>query len=956
MCSLLNTINKYAITIIALLFVSFTSQASALSQALKQDQEVYLGKLKNGLTYYIKRNTKPEKKVEIRLVVKAGSIDEDEDQKGAAHFVEHLAFDGSKNFPSKNLIDTLRSIGIEYGSDLNASTFHDRTVYILPLPNNTQEDLQLAFTVLNDWMQHISFDKVEIERERSILKEETRLRKSGADRRVFNNLLPKMLGDSKYFRHEPNAEFKSIDSITPDALIRYYQQWYRPDNMAIIIVGDIDVEQGLKLIHQSFDEIPKPNGFIKKRKISTADFEKNTGFVFQDEELVQEKFLVFAAPREYSRTTTMKDLKQSVVSDLFRQMVNKRLDSLTYKNDPPYIGSGFFDFDYIPNHGWDYLAVVPNNKGRRFAFEALWKEILRINQFGFKQDELEYQKKNTISNIRQQLSEIKNVESSTIIDNIINSYLYGDILISSSQRLQYEAQLLPSITLKDFEKKARHFFSKKSNLTTAFFHSGRENEIKLDSAEILRFIEEVRKTKNQLRPWAQEKPRTSLMKHPPTAGKILEESVPDEFGLSKFILSNGIEVWHKETDFKENQVVFHIEKQGGTSSTTDEDYLSAKYAATILYPLGVADLNSTQLTEVLVGKQYQLNAATNDYDFRFSGTSTPDDLETALQELFLRITSPHADQAKFEARIGNISKQISGYEASPDAQFFNTLNKIFYGNHPRTPRNPTVSEIKKFSLNRMLEDYRKNVDNFNDAKATFIGNIKREQLKKLILNYLATLPSKSTPPIVEDMHLEPRKGEYLEEVEVGNDTRAYVYISLFGDTTYSRLARTQFFMLNDILKIRINKVLREKLGLIYSESVDPDFFRTPKQAFWINIILPCAPENVTKVVAAVREELKLLRDELVLDEELVQVKKKFQVDHDVSIKSNEIWAERTLEAAKYNTPIAEFIDAPARFWSVTPTQIRATAQQYYSLDNMITVIRRPKTTQNKEAQKTEINN
>ncbi len=966
--SLSNKFNPLLVVIIVLSCASLTTHASTLNQhlnkqvpitqvpitqvpitqPLKRDQSTHVGKLKNGLTYYIQQNLKPERKVEIRLVVKAGSIDEDEDQKGAAHFVEHLAFDGSQHFPNKNLVDTLRSVGIEYGNDLNASTFHDRTVYILPLPNNTQENLQLAFTVLNDWAQHLSFDKDEIERERSILKEETRLRKSGADHRVLNKLLPHMLGDSQYFKHEPNAAFESIDNITPGALKRYYQRWYRPDNMAIIIVGDIDVERGLKLIHQTFDDIPKPSGAIEKPKYPNTSFKRNTAFAFEDDELSEEKIVVFQAPYEYSSTTTLKDLRDGLVFDIFRQMVNKRLSSIAHRSDSPYLSSGFFNFDYIPNHGWKYFSVIPNKQGRKRALEALWKEVLRINKFSFSEDELEYQKKSIASNIQKQLGDTKSIESSTIIANIIESYLYGDTLVSSSQLLQYQADLLGSITLKDFEARARNFFSGKSKLTTALFHNGKELDTKLDSKAILKINKQARNAKNQLRPWVQEITRTRLMEHPPAAGQILKESGPDEFGISKFTLSNGIEVWHKETDFKQNQIVFRLEKQGGASSAKEDNYLSAKYAATILYPLGLADLNPVQLAAVLVGKQYTLSATTSDYEFGFNGTSTPDDLEAALQELFLRITTPRRDQALFQTSVANWEKQMTGYQASPEAQFFDSLNKIYFGSHPRTPRLLSASDLKQFSLDKMLEDYRMNVDNFNGAKATFVGNIKREHLKRLILNYLATLPSKATPSVLEDMQLEPQKGSHLEEVEVGSDSKAYVYISLYGDTAYSRIARTQFFMLNEILKIRINKTLREKLGLIYSESVDPNFFRKPKQGFWINIILPCAPENITKVVEAVNQELKLLREELVLDEEILQVKKKYQADHDMEIKSNSDWAENTLEAAQYNTPIGEFVYAPARFWSVTPNKIREAAQQFYSLENMTTVIRRPKTTPSKE--------
>ena len=939
---------NFSLVLIVLISLSSTAFCSTTTHPLRADPKVTTGSLENGLTYYIQRNAKPEKHVELRLVVKAGSIDEDEDQKGAAHFVEHLAFDGSKNFPNKTLVDSLRSIGVEFGNDLNASTFHNRTIYKLPIPNNTQEDLRIAFTVLKDWMQDLSFPESEIDKERAVLKEETRLRRNGAERRIFDRLLPHMLGHSKYLKHEPSAAFESIDNITPAALMRYYRQWYRPDNMAIIIVGDIEVKQALNLVRDHFKDIPKPRSALNRRKPLTVGFKQNTAFAFQDDELTQEKFLLFGAPNEYTRTTTEEDLRDNLIFDIFQQMINKRLTSLVRKSDPPFAGSVFSDFDYLPNHSWRYLAVVPNHKGPWSALQSLWREVVRINQFGFTQAELDYQKKNTAADLKKQLGEIANIESPTIVENMIESYLYGDTLLSASQLLKYQTQILTSITLNDFKSRAKKFFNEQTKLTTAFLQNTKDEASKLDSTSILQRSKEFRNSKQQLQRWVQETSRTKLMERPPIPGYIVEETGPDEFAISKFKLSNGIEVWHKETEFKANEVKFLMRKQGGTALASDDQYFSARYAASMLYSLGLADLDQTQVTEVLAGKQYQLDVTTGDYDLTFAATSTTGDLEAALQELYLRITSPHADQTLFNAGMKNLEKQIADYQVSPEIQFYNLQNKIIFGDHPRTPRFLSADELRKFSLDQMLHNYKINVDNFNGAKATFVGNIKRKKLKELIVTYLATLPSKSTPPDMGKIHLEPRKGEYIEEIEIGYDNRALVNISLFGDSTYSRLSRTQFYMLNDVLKIRINKILREKLGLIYSESIDPDFTRKPKEGFWINIVLPCAPENANKVVDAIRHELKNLREELILEEEISQVKKKYQAEHDTNIKSNSEWADRTLEAAEYNTSVAEFIYAPNRFLSVTATQLRDAARQYYSLENMITLIRRPKPTPSRD--------
>lgn len=948
--------NEFASSFLCLfVLIAFTLPAHSinLKQHLKQDSKVHVGKLENGLSYYIQQNQKPAKQVELRLVVKAGSIDEDEDQKGAAHFVEHLAFDGSKHFPNKSLIDTLRSLGIAFGEDLNASTYHDRTVYILPLPNNSEEDLKLALTVLKDWMRDISFDQVEIDREKSILKEETRLRKSGAERRIFENLLPHMLGESKYFTHEPGAKFDSIDNITSAALIRYYRQWYRPDNMAIIMVGDIEAEQGLHMIRNTFGDISKPKSGLAKRQRTEKHFKGNTAFVSQDEELSQEQFLIFSAPSEYSSTNTVEDLRDSLISDIFHRMVNKRLYTLSKQADPPFMGAGFSNFDYIPNHGWKYLSVVPNAKGRYVALESLWKEVLRINRFGFTQAELDYQKKNVSAEIKKSLLETDDIESANIISNILESYLYGDSIIESAQLQKYYADLLPSIRLQDFEKRAHRFFNKPTKLTTAFLHNGKQKDLQLSSSKIQKIAQDIRKTKARLKPWVQESAPTKLMQYAPAAGSIIEEVGPDVFGISKFKLSNGLEVWHKETDFKSNEVFFKLILPSGLSSTTDDNYLSTKYAPSFIFPLGVADFNPIQLSEVRAGKQYQLSATTADFEFSFSGTATENDLETALQELYLRIMSPRADRVRFDVGIANLEKLLPDYEANPEIQSFNRLNQIIYGNHPRTPHLTTVTELKQFSLDSMLLNYRNNVDNFNGAKATFVGNIKREKLKELAANYLASLPSKSMSLQMGHEYVQPRLGVYSEEIKIGNDNRAFVYIRLQGDTNYSRLARTQFHMLNEILNIRIHKNLREKLGLIYSESIESNFVRKPNQSYWISITLPCAPENTEKVIAAAREELKKLREELPFDEELTQVKKKYQADHDKDIKSNSEWVDRTIEAAEYNTPVDEFVYAPTRFWSVTPKQIRESAQQYYSMENVITVVRKPKKTTNKGDEKTQ---
>lgn len=907
---------------------------------LKTDTSVKVGKLANGLQYYIKPNKYPKQKVELRLVIKAGSIDEDDDQRGVAHFVEHLAFNGSRHFPDNSLVDALRSIGVQFGADLNATTHFDHTSYLLPVPTDKKDNLKLAFTVLQDWAGGLNMHDDEIEKERKIILEEARLKK-GAMERMMTVLRPEILNQSKYARRIPIGLEATITNAAPETIRRFYRDWYRPDLMAVIVVGDVSIAAAEALIHKHFAGLKNPDTPRSKKSEDIPAYTASKPIILTDKEQTQNVLIFAYSPETYRNNKTIADYRLSVVEDLFDKMMTRRLAEVVQKPNAPFSGFDLKDLELVGSHHFSSIIVGIGSAGRKAAIDALFAEIKRAHEYGFSNTEFDQAKKQILAAKGTQLKEAKTNESSAYISEFINHFLYNTTIFSTEQDVNYTKKILTKVSLESVNAHAKTVYRNAEHKLLVYLGNSKDSQLIPTGPEL---VNEVVAAENAIVTAPETRRKlTRLMEQKPRPGEILHESYDKKLNVTNLILSNGISVLLKPTHFKNDEILFSLEKSGGTSLFSDDEVMAANFSNHLVTAMGLDKFTPSEVLELSIGKQYSLSQSTSTYSNALFGSSTSTDLESFLQILFLRITSPRKDVALFESSKKNFQTSLAHSTSNPEITYFNQRNAFIYNHHPRTQRQFTPEDLNHLEMEKELRIYQQNYSNFNGATAVFVGNFDLKKMRLLVKQYLATLPSAKEPIRYRDIGLYPVRGQIKKEFFAGSEHKSIVNLFFSGEIDYDREERTRFYTLMEVLQIKLDKIVREKLGLIYTANIDSDFVRIPRPHFTITFSLPCAPENVDKVVTAVFEEIRAVSEGENFAEELAQVKKNAILGHKENMETNTAWRDAMIEAGKYNTSLDLFIKTPERLSAITVEEIKKTAKRYLSDTNVAQTVLKPET-------------
>lgn len=905
---------------------------------LKTDTSVKVGELANGLKYYIRPNAHPKQKVELRLVVKAGSVDEDDDQLGIAHFVEHMAFNGSRHFPGNSIVDALRSIGLQFGADLNATTHFDHTVYLLPVPTDKKENLKIGFQVLQDWASGLDLRDDEIEKERKIILEEARLRK-GAMERMMTVLRPEILNQSKYARRIPIGLESTIANATPNTIRSFYRDWYRPDLMAVVVVGDVSTATAEALIHEHFAGLKNPDTPRPQKGENIPAYTSSKPIILTDKEQTQNALIFAYSPEKYRNNKTIADYRRSAIEELFEKIMSRRLTDVAQKPNAPFSGVALKDLELIGSHEFPSLIVVIGSAGRKAAIDALFAEIKRVHEFGFSNTEFDQAKKQIVAAKNTQLKEAKTNESNAYVSEYINHFLYDTTIFSTEQDVNYTKKILVKVSLDSVNAYAKTVYRNAEHKLLVYLGNSKDSQLIPSESE---FVDEVIAAENA-KVTAPETRRqfTQLMEQKPNPGKILRETYDKELNVTNLILSNGIRVLLKPTHFKNDEILFTLEKAGGTSLFSDNEVMAANFSNHLVTAMGLDKFTPSELRDLSTGKRYSLSQSTNTYSNSLSGSSTTADIESFLQTLFLRITSPRKDAALFESNRKNFQASLAHATSRPEITYFNQRNALIFNQHPRAPRQFIPDDLNQLNMERELKIYLENYSNFNGATAVFVGNFDLKKMRLLVNQYLATLPSASEPIHYRDIGLYPVRGQIKKEFFAGSENKSIVNLYFSGAIDYNREERARFYTLMDVLQIKLEKIVREKLSLIYAANIDSDYMRIPSPHFSITFSLPCAPENVDKVIAAVFKEIRAISAGENFAEELAQVKKNTILGHKESMENNSTWLEAMLEAGKYNTRLDLFIKTPERMSAITVQEIQKVAQRFLNDSNVVQTVLKP---------------
>ncbi|PTX61947.1 zinc protease [Kordia periserrulae] len=894
---------KYLYLLGSILFLSVfglenvaAQSKQSTSNTIPTDPNVKIGTLSNGLTYYIQNNGKPENKVELRLVLNAGSILEDEDQLGLAHFMEHMNFNGTKNFKKNELVDYLQSIGVKFGAHLNAYTSFDETVYILPIPSDDPEKLEKGFQIIEDWAHNALLTDEEIDNERGVVLEEYRLGK-GADERMLQKYLPKILYGSKYANRLPIGTKENLETFKYESLRRFYKDWYRPDLMAVVAVGDVDVAVLEEKIKSHFGKIPAAVNPKPRVTHNVKNHEETLIAIETDKEAsfarVQVLFKDWGVPKKIKTTDAY---KKQLIQNLFTQMINNRLSELTESENPPFIfGSSYHGGTWARTKEAYQSTAMTAADGQLKALEALLEENERARKYGFGQGEFERAKKNVIAGLEKAYKDRNKMESSRIASRYVNSFLQESPIPGMEWTYAFFTEQLPTITLEEVNSVINEYL-RDTNTVIVLTGPEKDDVPKITEAQVMEVLKKV-KTK-AIKPYEDKAVGNSLISNLPDAGKVINKSTNPSIGVTTMTLSNGAKVVYKKTDFKNDEILFSAYSLGGSSLYTDEEYKKIGFANGGLGEAGVNGFSKIDLRKMMSGKIANVSPYIGSYREGFNGSTTPKDLETLFQMTHLYFTKLNKDEKAYNTYITKQKGFLTNIMKSPQFYFQFEMGKFMNEKNPRYQGFPTPEMMDASDYDLAYEKYQERFADAGDFTFYFVGNIDEKKLQDYAEKYLASLPGKNSNEEPNYSSFRPLTGKHTKIIEKGTDPKSSVQIIFQGEAEYTAKDARAMQFLGDILSIKLIEKLREEEGGVYGASASGSVRSHPYGWYNLRISFPCGPENVDKLKDAALAELQAIVENGPTEKDVNKVKEAALLENKEQIKKNRFWL-RYLDATDY---------------------------------------------------------
>jgi len=836
-----------------------TSAASVASYALSQpmpvDPEVALGTLANGLRYYVRPNPRPPNRAELRLVVRAGSVLEDDDQLGVAHFVEHMQFEGTEHFPGKSLEDFLRSLGVSIGPDANAVTSYDDTQYSLRIPTDVPGALDSALLVLEDWAHRTSFDQRGIDQQRGIILSEWRMN-LGAGERTSDTIRRAQLEGSRYVDRLPIGRPEIIERVQRDELTRFYRDWYRPDLMAVIVVGDVDRDAVVDMIKERFSSLSSPVPARPRPAFEVPEHPGTRYAIVTDKESTA-TVVALTDLRPARNQGTVGGYRDIMLDQLFGSMLDFRLDELAQRENPPFIEADASRALFQTPRTNDQAilqALVPGDGVGR-GLDALVTELQRVARFGFTATELARAKQARMAAYERVVAESPDRESASRADEYTRNFLQGEALPTIWQELAFNRRFVPDVTLAEINALAADWFPERNRLVVVSAPEGTGVALP-DAAALAEVVSHA--SAKPLEPYVDADAGHALMDEPPQPGTVVKTTVRPETGITEWTLSNGATVVLKPTTLKEDQILFRAFAPGGTSLADDADFLAARVADVVVPAGGVGRFSGVMLDRLLAGKAAGVGPFIDELDQGMRGGSTPQDLETLFQLIYLRFTAPRADPGAFAAVAAQARGLVANQMASPDAVFEQAIADALSRTSPR--RQPeTPATVDQWSLEKSMAFYRAR---FADAGAftfVFVGSFTPEALKPFVETYLASLPATNADETWRDLGIVPPTGVVERTIEKGIAPKSQVAIVFSGPFEYDEAHVLALRTMSLLLQSRLLDTIRQELGETYAITVTPNAVGFPRPEYTVRIDWTCDPARTKALVRRVFEEVAFVR-------------------------------------------------------------------------------------------------
>lgn len=924
---------------------AFLAAQSDLSKTLPFDPSIRTGELPNGMKYFIRQNAKPEKRAELRLALNAGAMQEDDDQQGLAHFCEHLCFNGTKNFPKSALVDYLESVGTRFGPHLNAYTSFDETVYMLQIPTDNREQFEKGFQVLEEWAHNVSFDGEEIDKERGVVVSERR-NGLGAERRMFDKVFPVMFQGSRYAERLPIGKLEVLETFPHDRVRQFYQDWYRPELMAVIAIGDFNVDDVEKLIKTRFGALPKSPANVRQRvNYEVPDHEEQLIAIATDKEASRISMgLMFKHPAGVDKTYS--DYRNSLIRYLCNTMINNRLNEIRQQADPPFsFGYAYYGSQVRMKNAFAFNFTVTEKNIWR-GMETMFTECERLHRHGFAASELERAKKQMMKNVESQYNERDKTESAMYTYGLVDHFLEGSPMTSIEFDFDFYKKYLDGVTLDEVNRQVQSWITDGRNSVISYQGIVKDGVAVPAQDEIRKLVAKIKAA--DIPPYEDKVVDKPLMASIPAAGKIVAEKQIPETGVTELTFANGLRVALKPTDFQNDEILFNAYSMGGSSLLPEEDDANADFAASIIRQSGVADFSPTELNKYLAGRQINLSFFISEISEGIGfGSCTKDDLETALQMIHLYFTNPRKDPEAFQAFVQQQKAFLENKGNRPEMVFMDSVNYILSNYHPR--RKPTTVQILDgLSLDRIHEIFRKRFANAGDFTFTFTGSFEMNQMKKLTATYLGSLPGQPAKEQFVDLGIQPPKGTLAKSISKGSEPKSTVQLVFNGKANYSLKDDLEMDALIALLRIKLREAIREDKGGTYGVSVYGGVFQFPKPGYRLTVSFNCDPGRVEELTQTALEVLEKVKQEGAAEADIVKVKETDRRTLETEFKENRFWSG-TLNQVYYNglsmSDFASMETLHDHTNHMTSGDFKRLANSYVDMNNMLkfTMLPEPQT-------------
>lgn len=850
------------------LFILFS--ITLFAETFENSKNLISGKLENGIHYYIYKNNKPENKAMLNLIVKTGSLMEEDNEQGIAHFMEHMAFNGTTKFEKNEMIKYLQSIGLSFGGDLNAYTSFDRTVYKLLVPT-TPKELEDGIEVLREWASEASLSPQEIDSEKKVVIEEWRLRQ-GLAQRLGDVQKQALFEGSKYFDRFPIGLPEIINGADQNLIKNFYQKWYQPENISIVAVGDFDTNQVENFIHKYFNYQGTQKG--KTPKEYSLKKLKNKYVVFSDNEI---RYNTFTITKILDRDVIKdeKSMKNSIIDQLLFNILNTRLNNLQKESDTPFLQSLVYKYDI--NNTQDIFNVVAVIKNDELA-----EGITLLNNFlkssaknGITNYELELEKENLINNYKNLVTNQESITHETYADSLVEYVMSGECFMDIDEEFNIYSTLIKNITTKDLNKRIKKIYKENS----LYFLTTSSSQNKINEKQLEELIKESKNSNKiidfSIKPVTLTPLKTSL-------GSFIKETD------GKYILSNGIKVFSKKTDFDKDKIYIKLFKKEGSSSDDYTTFINSTVAPTIIEQSGVGNLKPTDIDTFMKGKNFSISSYIDDYEQGFIISTDKKNLELALEYMNYLIYEPKVDNIIYQNTLSELKESINNRNNSPQIIYRDKIKEIYSGKNKR--KLPlSEKDLTLISPEKVLNIYKEKFSNFSEYNLIIVGSFDEEELERSLKTYVASLPSKNSETTITPLDLKIPKNIVKEKIIKGVDKKATVTLIFPYNFKYGYEEKTLYNSFSQILNIALIEDIREKIGGVYSissrTSLSPNNYGEDKMV----ISYSCDISRVDEIEKAVLQSLENLLYKDIDKEKINSVVKNYELSYNTEMKENSFW-------------------------------------------------------------------